>query len=127
MRILDALGRGLLKEFPNPDRNGCPGSDVLRRIASHEMSLPQAEKWLDHLTSCRPCYGDFSQFQAAYQSRRPRTLLAIAATILIVACLAGWAFFSRHNEPLLAQPAVWSLRNPSIPPGTQTNLPNRQS
>ena len=46
-RILDALGRGLLKEFPNPDRAGCPGSDVLRKIASHEMPLPEAEKWLE--------------------------------------------------------------------------------
>lgn len=119
--ILDALGRGLLKEFPNPDRAGCPSSDVLKRIASHEMPLTEAEKWLDHLTSCSPCYGDYSQFQAAYQSRRTRTLLAIAASILIVACLAGWAFFLRHNEPLVAQTAVVDLRNRSIPRGTEPN------
>src|SRR5215472_10991519 len=84
-RILDALGRGLLKEFPNPDRAGCPGSDVLKKIASHEMPLPEAEKWLDHLTSCSPCYSDFSRFQAAHQRRRTQRLLAIAASILIVA------------------------------------------
>jgi hypothetical protein len=120
-RILDALGRGLLKEFPNPNRAGCPGSDVLKRIASHEMPLTEAEKWLDHLTSCSPCYGDFSQFQAAYQSRRTRTLLAIAASILIVACLAGWALFLRHNEPLGAQTAIVDLRNRSIPRGTEPN------
>ena len=120
-RILDALGRGLLKEFPNPDRAGCPGFDVLKRIASHEMPLAEAEKWLDHLTSCSPCYGDFSQFQAAYQSRRTRTLLAIAASILIVVCLAGWALFLRHNEPLVAQTAIVDLRNRSIPRGTEPN------
>jgi hypothetical protein len=120
-RILDALGRGLLKEFPNPDRAGCPGSDVLTRIASHEMPLPEAEKWLDHLTSCSPCYGDFSQFQAAHQRRRTRTLLAIAASILIVVCLAGWALFLRHNEALVAQTAIVDLRNRSIPRGTEPN------
>jgi hypothetical protein len=120
-RILDALGRGLLKEFPNPDRAGCPSSDVLKRIASHEMSLTEAEKWLDHLTSCSPCYRDFSQFQAAYQSRRTRTLLAIAASILIVGILAGWAVFLRQKEPLVAQTAVLDLRNRSIPRGTETN------
>ena len=97
-RILDALGRGLLKEFPNPDRAGCPGSDVLRKIASHEMPLPEAEKWLDHLTSCSPCYGDFSQFQAAHQRRRTQTLLAIAASILIVVGVAGWVLLFKHNE-----------------------------
>jgi hypothetical protein len=120
-RILDALGRGLLKEFPNPDRTGCPGSDVLKRIASHEMPLAEAEKWLDHLTSCSPCYRDFCQFQAAYQRRRTRTFFAIAAGILIVASLAGWAFLVRHKESFVDQTAVLDLRNRSIPRGTEPN------
>jgi hypothetical protein len=121
MRILDALGRGLLKEFPNPERAGCPGSDVLKRIASHEMPLPEAEKWLDHLTSCSPCYGDFSQFQAAQQRRRTRTLLAIAATILIAIGITGWVLLQKHNETLVAQTAVLDLRNRSVPRGTEPN------
>ena len=120
-RILDALGRGLLKEFPNPGRAGCPGSDVLRRIASHEMPLPEAERWLDHLTSCSPCYGDFSQFQAAHQRRRTQRLLAIAASILIVIGIAGWVLLQKHNESLVAQTAVLDLRNRSIPRGTEPN------
>lgn len=124
-RILDALGRGLLKEFPNPDRAGCPGADVLRKIASHEMPLPEAEKWLGHLTSCSPCYSDFSHFQAVHQRRRTQRLLAIAASILIVACLAGWAFL-RHNESLVAQTAVVDLRNRSVPRGGEQN-PDEQA
>ena len=120
-RILDALGRGLLKEFPNPGRAGCPGSDVLRRIASHEMPLPEAEKWLDHLTSCSPCYCDFSQFQAALQRRRTQRLLAIAASILIAIGIAGWVLLQKHNESLVAQTAVLDLRNRSIPRGTEPN------
>src|SRR5438874_5510692 len=82
-RILDVLGRGLLKDFPNPERIGCPGADVLKKIASHEMPLSEAEKWLDHLGSCSPCYSDFSRFRAAYRTRRTTTLLAVAASILI--------------------------------------------
>jgi hypothetical protein len=120
-RILDALGRGLLKEFPNPERAGCPGSDVLKRIASHEIPLPEAEKWLDHLTSCSPCYGDFSQFQAAHQRRRTQRLLAIAASILIAIGIAGWVLLQKYNEPLIAQTAVLDLRNRSIPRGTEPN------
>ena len=120
-RILSALGRGLLKEFPNPERAGCPGSDVLKRIASHEMPLPEAEKWLDHLTSCSPCYGDFSQFQAVHQRRRTQRLLAIAASILIAIGIAGWVLLQRHNETLMAQTAVLDLRNRSLPRGTEAN------
>ncbi len=121
-RILDALGRGLLKEFPNPDRAGCPGSDVLRKIASHEMPLPEAEKWLDHLTSCSPCYSDFYRFQAAYQRRRIQTVLAIAASILIGLSLAGWALFFKQKEPPVVQTAVLDLRNRSVPRGGELNL-----
>jgi hypothetical protein len=120
-RILDALGRGLLKEFPNPDRAGCPGSDVLKRIAFHEMALAEAEKWLDHLTSCSPCYRDFSELQAGYRHRRMQTALAIAASILIVVGVAGWALFFQQKEPAGVQSAVLDLRNRSVPRGGELN------
>ena len=120
-RLLDALGRGLLREFPNPGRSGCPGPDVLKKIASRTMPLDEAEKWLDHLGSCSPCYSDFSEFQAAYRNRRFRTVLAVAASILIVVLVAGWAFFLRRNEPTGTETAVLDLRNRSIARGTEPN------
>ena len=120
-RILDALGRGLLKEFPNPDRTGCPGSDVLKRIASHEMPLAEAEKWLDHLTSCSPCYREFSELQGGYRHRRMQTILAIAASILIVVGVAGWALFFRQKGPPVVQTAALDLRNRSVPRGGELN------
>jgi hypothetical protein len=66
-RFLKVLARGLREEFPNPTRSGCPSADVLKRIADHEMPLSEAEGWLDHLTSCSPCYTDFCEFQAAHR------------------------------------------------------------
>jgi hypothetical protein len=66
--FLRELGRGLLEQFPNPTRSGCPSAEVLKSIASHEMPLFEAEKWLDHLTSCSPCYRDFCEFQNAHRS-----------------------------------------------------------
>ncbi|MDR3712319.1 MAG: hypothetical protein P4L51_05850, partial [Puia sp.] len=120
-RILDALGRGLLKEFPNPDRTGCPGSAVLKRIASHEMTLAEAEKWLDHVTSCSPCYREFSELQASYRHRRMQTILAIAASILIVVGVAGWALFFRQKGPPIVQTAALDLRNRSVPRGGELN------
>src|ERR1700687_1988045 len=84
-RILDVLARGLTKEFPNPERIGCPDADVLKKIASRKMPLSEAEKWLDHLGSCSPCYGDYSQVREGYEVRRKRTILAMAASVLIAA------------------------------------------
>jgi hypothetical protein len=94
---------------------------VLKKIASHETPLSEAEKWLDHLGSCSPCYADFSTFQAEYRSRRTRTILAVAASILIVAGLAGWAFFPKQKKPLVTETATLDLRNRSIPRGTEPN------
>ncbi len=117
-RVLDALGRGLLNEFPNPERTGCPGSDVLRRIAAHQMPLAEAERWLDHLTSCSPCYRDFTQFQETYQRARRRTILAIAASILVVASGATWWVVHTKNIIPFAQTAVIDLRNRSVARGS---------
>jgi hypothetical protein len=85
------------------------------------MPLTEAEKWLDHLGSCSPCYGDFSRFRKSYELRRKRTLLAVAASILIATGIAGWVLLQRHNEGLVAQTAVLDLRNRSLPRGTEPN------
>ncbi len=120
-RILDALGRGLLKEFPNPERSGCPGSDVLKRIASKTMPLTEAEKWLSHLGSCSPCYKDFSELRKGREVQRKRTLLAIAASILVAVGIASWVLIRRHNESLVAQTAVVDLRNSSVSRSPEPN------
>jgi hypothetical protein len=67
-RFLKVLSRGLREQFPNPTRSGCPPADVLERIAGREIPLSEAEPWLDHLTSCSPCYIDFCKFRAAHRS-----------------------------------------------------------
>jgi len=85
------------------------------------MPLEQAEKWLDHLGSCSPCYSDFSEFRKSHELRKKRTLLAIAASILVVAGIAGWVLMQRHKETLVAQTAVLDLRNRSLPRGTEPN------
>jgi hypothetical protein len=85
------------------------------------MPLSEAEKWLDHLTSCSPCYRDFSQLRVAERQRRTRTLLAMAAGILIIAGLASWAWFARQREPFVAQTAVIDLRSRSVARGSESN------
>jgi hypothetical protein len=85
------------------------------------MPLSEADKWLDHLGSCSPCYRDFLQFQSTHRARRKQTLLAIAASILVVASLAGWAMLRQQKRPSLAQSAVLDLRNRSLSRGGETN------
>ena len=85
------------------------------------MPLAEAEKWLDHLGSCSPCYNDFSRLRKTYVLRRRRTLFAVAASVLIAAGIAGWVLLQKHNEALVAQTAVLDLRNHSVSRGTEPN------
>ena len=85
------MGRALLREFPNPERVGCPDATLLKGIASHKVPLAQADPWLDHLTSCSPCYRDFSQFREAFRRRRIRILVAVVAGVLLAVAVSGWA------------------------------------
>ena len=116
-RILDVLGRGLLKDFPNPERIGCPGADVLKKIASHDMPLSEAQKWLDHLGSCSPCYADFKRFGEAFERQRRQRWLAAAAGILLAVGVLGWALLHKRNESFVAQTAVLDLRDRSVARG----------
>ena len=90
-------------------------------MASYRVPLAEAEKWLDHVGSCSPCYRDFSQFQKTYQLRRKRTLLAIAASILVCASVGGWALVRWHNRNEAVQTAVLDLRDWSVTRGVEPN------
>jgi hypothetical protein len=119
-RILEVFSRGLLREFPNPDRQGCPPSEVLKRIASHEMPLSEAEKWLDHLGSCSPCYRDYLDLQAAHRKRLRWAWFAVAAGILLSILVVGRILFPRHHEVPPSQiTAVLDLRDRSVTRGAE--------
>jgi hypothetical protein len=115
--VLAALGRGLKDEFPNPERVGCPGREVIAAIAAHRMPLSEAQTYLDHLGACSPCYRDFLGFQAKYRQRRTRTIFAVAASVLIVVGLATWAILRPHNRQIAS--AVVDLRDRSMARGTE--------
>jgi hypothetical protein len=94
---LDLLDKGLSREFPNPQRLGCPDSAILGSIARHEMPLAEADQWLDHLSSCSPCFQDFTKFRNQRLDRR-RTQMWLAAAAMLLLALAGWMLV--RNRPL---------------------------
>jgi hypothetical protein len=86
------------------------------------MPLAEVERWLDHLGSCSPCYRDFSELRKVREVQRRRTLLAIAASILVALGIASWVLIQRHNETGLSQTAVLDLRNNSVSRSPEPNL-----
>jgi len=118
-RILEVFSRGLLGEFPNPGRQGCPPSKVLKRIACHEMPLSEAEKWLDHLGSCSPCYRDYLDLRRAHRNLRKWVFFAAAAGILLAILAVGRLLIPMRSELSPVQTAVLDLRNRSVTRGAE--------
>lgn len=112
-RVLDLLARGLSREFPNPQRVGCPGSAILKSIALHKLPLSEAEPWLDHLSSCSPCFGEFSEIRKeASQWRRTQMWLAAAAIVLLA--VTGWMWVRSRPSGQTAAVVILDLRGRAV-------------
>ena len=124
-RILDVLTQGLSREFPNPERIGCPGSAVLRGIASHNLRLAEIHQWLDHLSACSPCYREFTELrkQVVSQRRRLQVWLAVAAVLILT--VAGWLWMRIHYTVQGPETAVLDLRNISVARGENSSRTNQ--
>ena len=109
-RILDLLDRGLSRDFPNPQRVGCPDSGVLRGIALHKVPLAEADRWLDHFSSCSPCFQEFTQFRKQALDGRRRTQMWLAAAAMVFLVLAGWLWVKNRPSGQTAAVVILDLR-----------------
>jgi hypothetical protein len=117
-RILEVLSKGLSTEFPNPDRVGCPGSAVLEGIASHKIPLSDAQKWLDHLGSCSPC---FQEFKAIKRKLRARRGFRFGGGLAILLAAVGlWFLLRPQHTTVPNEIAVLDLRTYSSERGEPT-------
>jgi hypothetical protein len=116
-RILDMLARGLSREFPNPARVGCPDLSILRGIASHKLPLAQAEPWFDHVSSCSPCFQDFTKFRREAAGQRRRMQVWLAAAAVFVFAVGGWLFLRGRAPVRTTDTAVLDLRDRSVARG----------
>src|SRR5271157_4134982 len=123
-RVLELLTQGLSREFPNPQRVGCPDSAVLRGIAFRKLRLPEVDRWLEHLSSCSPCYREFTELRKKAASQRRRTQAWIAVAAVLVFTVAVWLWVRIQHAVQPPETAVLDLRELSVARGqnpTQTD------
>jgi hypothetical protein len=60
-RVQKNIQQAILTSYPNPNRDGCPGTtglfDLAKRAA--ELGTLEGDKGWDHVTHCSPCYKEF--------------------------------------------------------------------
>lgn len=107
---MDLLARGLSREFPNPQRVGCPGPGILRSIALHKLPLSEADPWLDHLSSCSPCFQEFSEIRKQKADQRKRAQMWLAAAAMVLLVVGGWLWVRSRPSGQTAAVVVLDLR-----------------
>lgn len=65
---LDPIEQTYSKAYPNPDRKGCPGAQILRGLA--DRSLPIIHPARLHIAQCSPCFCEFRAFEAQMRNRK---------------------------------------------------------
>jgi hypothetical protein len=123
-RVLDLLTQGLSREFPNPQRVGCPDSAVLRGIHFRKLRLAEVEPWLEHLSSCSPCFQEFTELRKQSASQRRRTQVWLAAVAVLIVTVAAWLWVRTQRPVKQPETAILDLRERSVSRGqdpTQTD------
>ena len=121
-RLTKAYQRVLLGGgFPNPERAGCPGNEILRAFAFRRLGHDQVMDWIDHLGMCTPCFREYTELRNQVVWRRRAAYLSMAAAVIIVILSLGWwrwrsgyqAVITAHNH------IVADIRTPLVLRGGQ--------
>ena len=67
-RLQKLIQGAILRDYPNPDRVGCPENMMIREVAFRE-ELTKDEVW-EHITHCSPCYGEFLKFKEEWRETK---------------------------------------------------------
>jgi hypothetical protein len=103
-RLQDIVQQAILREFPNPERKGCPGTEVLRELANRPR--PTRDAAWEHVTHCSPCYQEFLDFREQVKLRlelerrqvvRRRAVLGGIAVALVGGGIAAYELFERRE------------------------------
>lgn len=75
-----------LRQFPNPNRIGCPDSETIIGIAAKTVSFNHPA--MVHVAQCSECLQDIARLEEAAALKRQRRLWAGAAVLLILIGMA---------------------------------------
>lgn len=100
----------LRSEFPNPERHGCPRTEILRNLASRSQSLSSSDRnrYLDHMTCCSPCFSEFGSFVDQARHRKRLAVVGVCAVLFLSLGLAAWLAISqwrpKPSNPITRKP-----------------------
>jgi hypothetical protein len=75
----------VLTQFPNPERNDCPGIGTLRQIAKKRISM--LDRALEHVGSCSACFSELTEIRRDLHRRKWVWSIGTAGTAAVLLAL----------------------------------------
>src|SRR4051794_34166109 len=108
-QISRAVQESILRNYPNPERRGCPGDEVVRSVAAR-TELKADDVW-EHITHCSPCYAEFLAYKDQFRLKRQHEVRVRRRTVLGLAAAAAVGvpvvLITRRDESVII--AEWDL------------------
>jgi hypothetical protein len=99
-RVRKELQAAALRDFPNPERTGCPDPNVLDGMSRRRAEMTQSQ--LHHITHCSPCFQTFLSIREEIRKRRAvrlRIVAAVGAAAIAVAAIVYLAIVRSNSLP----------------------------
>jgi hypothetical protein len=116
--IRDLLQQAVLRDYPNPERKGCVGTEAVRQVAAQR--LPDRDAVWEHITHCSPCYREFLDVRAELGATRKkrvcrnRVVLALAVSAVIGFWIWTRSTHGAQKPPVLAQEPHATVASPLV-------------
>jgi hypothetical protein len=68
-KLTAAYDRMLHADYPNPERIGCPGSEILRQLARSPETF-NCQSTLEHLGHCAPCVDELKELRSRVKAQK---------------------------------------------------------
>ena len=101
-RLKKQLQQAILRDYPNPERMGCPDGAVLRALAEKPLDQPvENDPHWQHITHCSECYRGFLAFNEGFRQRRKHRQVQVRWALVGTAAVALLVAFFGLNRGLL--------------------------
>jgi hypothetical protein len=114
--LLRALREVVLTHYPNPERKECPGTAVIRAIATKHISMLDPAH--EHVGSCSPCFKELTEMRQSLHRRNifVWTMATTGAAIVILAVVLQYSGFRSLQSPLPQETVQTAPPGESQPP-----------
>lgn len=122
----DNFEEAFVNQYPNPDRIGCPGDEILKGLASRKLPISHPARM--HIGECSPCWREFRSFEADVKRARNWTVVGGIAALLLILLVGPYIYWfagQRKSGPTIALDfrSINTIRGPGQQQRSEIHLP----